>query len=123
MWQFGGITLEKRLNISTAGLNCFTLPLALGKQSHLWVAAVIRNKSINTDLQQKVIWKWEFGYLEAPGMYLATESQVLVFSLRKIDSTQTAEHFPNDVISGVTIKTQNHKVQRDTLYRQTRNSN
>jgi hypothetical protein len=48
-------------------------------------------------------------------MYLATESQVLVFGLREINGTQTAEHFPNDVISGVAIKTQNHKVQRNTL--------
>jgi hypothetical protein len=55
-------------------------------------------------------------------MYLATESQVLVFSLREINCAQTAEHFSNDVISGVTIKTQNHKVQRNTLYRQTRSS-
>jgi hypothetical protein len=51
-------------------------------------------------------------------MYLATESQVLVFSLWEINCAQTAEHFPNDVISGVTIKTQNHKVQRNTLYKQ-----
>jgi hypothetical protein len=57
LWKLGGITLAKKINISTAGLIYCKLPLALGKQYHLWVAAVIGNKSINTGLQQKVIWK------------------------------------------------------------------
>jgi hypothetical protein len=68
------------------------------------------------------MWQWWLRtYLEAPGMYLTTQGQILVFSLGKINRSQGAEHLPNNVISGIAVKAQYHKVQCDALYRQTTN--
>ena len=53
--------------------------------------------------------------LEAPGMYLTTQCQILVFGLGKINCSQGAEHLPNNVISGIAVKAQYHKVQCDAL--------
>jgi hypothetical protein len=48
-------------------------------------------------------------------MYLTAQGQILVFSLGKINCSQGAEHLPNNVISGIAVKAQYHKVQCDAL--------
>jgi hypothetical protein len=48
-------------------------------------------------------------------MYLTTQGQILVFSLGKINHSQGAEHLANNVISGIAVKAEYHKVQCDAL--------
>ena len=62
------------------------------------------------------MWSWQLSsYLQAPGMYLTTQGQILVFSLGKINHSQGAEHLANNVISGIAVKAEYHKVQCDAL--------
>jgi hypothetical protein len=67
--------------------------------------------TIKTELEVAI------NYLQAPRMYLTTQSQVLVLSLGEVNCAQRAKYLSNNVISGIAVKTQYHEMQRDALYR------